>query len=330
MSKRQKRPINFYERQIIEVRLRGHWSYRKIAVLLERHHSDISREVKRNKPANLKYYSAVIAQKLADQRAKKSNKKKLIKDPVLLAFVSSKLKEDWSPQQIAGRLKKHPPHELVGKIISHESIYKYIYEEEPHLYHYLRCKKTAKRQKRFSRKNRAKNHIKERVSIHDRPNIINQKKRFSDWESDSVKFAKQKKCLSVQHERKSLLVRIHKMENNSAEETYDAIISSIESLPQHFWKSLTFDNGKEGACHIDIKNNYNIKTFFCDPYASYQKGGVENSNRLIRQYLPRKINLDNISEKQIYEIQEKINNRPRKKLKYKTPNEIVNKLKVVQ
>lgn len=329
MSKRQKRPINFYERQIIEVRLRGHWSYRKIGKYLNRNHTDISREVERNKPPNLKYYNAVIAQKMADQRANKSNKKKLVKDPVLLAFVESHLKQDWSPEQIAGRLKNFPPPEMIGKYISHESIYKYIYDEAPHLYHLLRNKKTAKRQKRFSRKNRAKNCIKERVSIHDRPKIIDQKKRFSDWESDSVKFSKQKNCLSVQHERKSLLVRIHKMKNNSAEETFDAIISSIESLPQHFWKSITFDNGKEGACHVDIKNNYNLKTFFCDPYASYQKGGVENSNRLIRQYLPRKINLDNISEKKILDIQEKINNRPRKKLNYQTPNETINKLKVV-
>lgn len=329
MSKKTKRSINFYERQIIEVRLRGHWSFRKIAKLLDRQHTDILREVKRNKPPNQKYYMAITAQKLTDKRLQKTNQKKLAKDPILLKFVSTKLKEDWSPEQIAGRLKNQPPIELLGKQISHESIYKYIYEEEPHFYHFLRCKKSPKRQNRYSRRNRVQNGIKERISIHDRSNIINQKERFSDWESDSVKFKKQKACLSVQHERKSLLTRIHKMPNNSSNETYEAIVSSIESLPKYFWNSITFDNGKEGACHLDIKKNYKIETFFCDPYASYQKGGVENSNRLIRQYLPRKINLDTISEKRIFEIQEKLNNRPRKKLTFFTPNEIINQLKVV-
>ena len=104
------------------------------------------------------------------------------------------------------------------------------------------------------------------------------------------------------------------------EETEKAISKSIESLPQELFKSLTWDNGKEGVCHTKIRDGYNIETYFCDPYASWQKGGVENLNGLIREYLPRETNMATITDEDIYRIQEKFNNRPRKKLGYLTPN----------
>src|SRR3989339_233364 len=159
---------------------------------------------------------------------------------------------------------------------------------------------------------------------------IGQRERYGDWESDSVIFSKQKTALSVQLERKSRLVRMHKVANKTGEETRNALIKSIESLPNELTKTITFDNGTENVKHIELKEIFNLETYFCDPFSSWQKGGVENANKLIRHYLPRETNLSKLTDRDIYQIQEKLNNRPRKSLNYQTPNEVINNyLKVV-
>ena len=116
---------------------------------------------------------------------------------------------------------------------------------------------------------------------------------------------------------------VHRLSNGSAEETAQALIKSIESFPTPIWKTITFDNGGEGAHHQQLKETFNLHTYFCDPYASYQKGSVENANRIIRRYLPRGTDMSKITQEDIYAIQEKINNTPRKILGYKTPKEVL-------
>lgn len=294
---------------------------REIGRFLKRDHTVISRELKRNSKLGKKY-SAVTAQKLADLKAKKTNKRKLDTDRELHDYVVKKIKEGFSPDEVSGELKNFPTENLKGKTISYEAIYDYIYNGEgkwESLYQHLR-KKHRKRKIQRARKSQ-KVAIPERISIHDRPEVINKRQRAGDWETDSMKFKKQKASLSVQYERKLMLARIHKVKDGTMEETEQAISKSIESLPQDLFKSLTWDNGKEGVCHTKIRDNHNIKTYFCDPYASWQKGGVENLNGLIREYLPRETDMTTITDEDIYRIQEKLNNRPRKKLGYLTPNQ---------
>lgn len=317
-------PLTYYERQIIEMRLRGKWRVRRIARHLNRDPSIISRELKRNCHPSGKYIASYAEEK-AEKRTRRTNKKRLDKDFLLSLRVREKLKEGWSPEQIAGRLKTCPPKELSGVTIGHEAIYRYIYESPygRYLYHYLRRKKTPKRQQRYARKPQ-KALILERISIALRPEVINLQTRIGDWESDTVRFSEQKACLSVQHERKSLLLRLHKVENRKAEATREALTATLESLPDNeLFKSVTFDNGGENACHASIRDSCNINTYFCEPYKSWQKGGVENSNGLLRQYLPRRTDLTAVNEKDIYDLREKLNNRPRKKLGYLTPNEVI-------
>ncbi len=136
-------------------------------------------------------------------------------------------------------------------------------------------------------------------------------------------FSKQKNTLSVQYERKTMLCRLRKLKSKEAVETERAVAESVESLPNELWQSITRDNGTENAKHLNTLNAFNIQSYFCDAYASWQKGGVENLNKLIRQYLPRKTDMSKISHDEIYEIQERLNNRPRKGLNYLTPNEII-------
>ena len=234
---------------------------------------------------------------------------------------TKKIKEGLSPDEVSGELKNYAPKNLSGKTISYEAIYDYIYNGEgkwESLYQHLR-KKHRKRKIQRGRKSH-KILIPERVSIHFRPEIINLRQRTGDWETDSMKFKKQKASLSVQYERKLMLARIHKVKDGTAQETETAISKSIKSLPLELFKSLTWDNGSEGVCHTKIRDDYNIETYFCDPYASWQKGGVENLNGLIREYLPRETDMATITDEDIYRIQERLNNRPRKKLGYLTPN----------
>ena len=315
------RVLTSVQRQWIEFFHNQGKGSREIGRLLRRNHTVISRELKRNtKPG--KRYSAVTAQKLADLKARKTNKRKLDKDEELHDYVVKRLKEDWSPDEIAGRLKNNPPEALKGKTISYEAIYDYIYNGEGKwegLYHHLR-KKHRHRRKKCNRKSR-KIRIPERISIHLRPCIVNERKRTGDWETDTMQFKKQKAGLSVQYERKIMLNRIHKVRDKSAEETGRAVSETVESVPQTLFRTLTWDNGKEGVCHTGIRDCYDIETYFCDPYSSWQKGGVENTNGLIREYLPRDTDMSIITDGDIYRIQERLNDRPRKKLNYATPNE---------
>ncbi len=139
-------------------------------------------------------------------------------------------------------------------------------------------------------------------------------------------YKKQRAIISVQHERKIKLVRIHKLPNKTAPETRDAIIKTIESLQPGAMKSLTFDNGAEGALHTIIRNDWNVHTYFCDTYCSWQKGGVEQTNGMIRFYIPKNADLSKLSDSDIYDIQEKLNNRPRESLDFRTPNEMAREL----
>jgi len=318
--------FTFYERQMLEYWLRTKQSLREISRIMRRAHTILSREIRRNGNNRTKY-RADTAQRLFEQRKHGKHRGKLDKYPKLKAYVVDCLKQDWSPEEIAGRLKTEINHET----ISHESIYYYIYERsEKHerLYQHLRQAR-PKRRRKWGRKMR-RLPITERVAINDRPNYVGERKRYGDWESDSVIFSKQRTAISVQSERKSRLVRIHKIENKTAEQTLNALINTAESVPKDLFLTITFDNGTENVKHTEIKKEYGVKTYFCDPFASWQKGGVENANKLIRQYLPRSTDLSKLTDRDIYDIQEKLNDRPRKCLNYRTPNEVIHSyLKVV-
>jgi IS30 family transposase len=318
----QKR-ITYYERQIIEVGVRKGWTSRAIARFLRRDHRVIAREVERNTGDYLPY-TAASAQRIADRHERTRTRKKLEKEPHLKAYVIGQLEQDHSPEQIAGRLRKHPPAHLRGLKLCHESIYQYIYDGEgryEYLYPHLR-RKQPRRRKQRARKPR-KTLISERISIHERSAEVAKRKTYGHWESDTMLCTRQREVASVQYERKSQLMRLHKVNNKSAPETGRAIRDTIASLPQYLFKTMTFDNGGEGACHTKIRDDYMLQTYFCDAYASWQKGGVENMNGLLRQYIPKDANLTEMTDEDIYAIQEKLNNRPRKGLNYLTPNEVI-------
>lgn len=319
-------PITLYEREKIELYKRFGWSIRKIAKLLGRNHSVISRELKNNICPD-EIYRACKAHEYAQRRQKKRRKRKIEEDKDLQGYIITKLvNEQWSPEQIAGRIKKHPNPEMQGKSVSHETIYQYIYKGEGRflgLYQYLRTGR-KRRQLRYSRKYRKTKDnkpIQYITPISFRSPEINNKCEFGHWESDTTICESKQGVLSVQYERSIQLMNITKVNNKSAEATDSAIRDLIENSPEGWIKSITFDRGSEGAHHYNLRLDYDIDTYHCDPYKSYQKPGVEHANKLIRQYIPKGSNLEFITDRYIYELQERLNNRPRKQLNYRTPNE---------
>lgn len=286
---------------------------RPIGRVLDRGHSTISDELTRMPKGR---YRADEAHAIFLRSQSQKGKTKILdRQPGIKETVISRLTEDqWSPEQISGILK------LIHNkpMISHETIYQFIYSEEGRklkLWTQLRRKHHPRRQQRGGRKSRHKEIIPNRTPIHARG-----RQGFGDLESDSMIFSKQRAILSVQVEPLSQRCALTRLPNKTASETNYAIVKAIDEMGEANISSITFDNGTENAKHIELREQYEVQTYFCDPYSSWQKGKVENLNGLIRQYLPRNINMNTITDEQIFEIQEKLNNRPRKLLGYFTPN----------
>ena len=319
--------VTFFEREKIESWLRMKKKKTWIARRLGRDCSVIKREIQRNKSPRLPYI-ALRAEEYANRRKKNTNRRKLEKwqNEKLREYVEKALRAGCSPEEIAGRLKERVPKEVrvcQDVSVSYESICRYIYEGEGRyggLYKTLR-RKQKKRQRRFDRKPH-KERIPDRVSIHERPAAITGRIRYGDLETDSVIFSKQQSALSVQYERKMKLCRLKKVADKTALESERAIQKHFSRLPAHLRRRITRDNGMENVLHEETKRKFSLPSYFCDPYASWQKGGVENLNGLIREYFPKKCRFDAISDAEVYAVQEKLNNRPRKALHYLTPNEV--------
>jgi len=324
-------PLTFYEREQIQFFILGKWSLRNIAKKLYRDHSVISREVQRNKSVDGKY-RAEYAHKQAMRRLQKEHARKLDVDDTLRNYVVQRMKEGWSPEKISGKLRNLPDSYLFGSYVSHETIYQYIYEGEGRfmgLYQYL-VRKHKKRHRKFGRKPRKNRTIQHMVSIHERPNNIHERVEFGHWESDSIVSKQSKAALNVLRELKSHKIFITYLPNMTAEMTDVAIRQRIQELGAEHFKSITFDRGSEGANHYTLRRDFNIDTFHCDPYSSWQKGAVENSNGLIRRFFPKKTDFSKVTPKQLYEVQQKLDNQPRKQLGFATPRQISEKfLKVV-
>lgn len=311
------------DRQVIELGVRKKKGIREIARLIGRSHSIVSREIRRN--GTSRGYRRDLATRVAGERARRTNKRKLDKDKKLQTHVRQSIRLGLSPEQIAGQLKEQPIKALGSASVSHEAIYAWIYDGEgkdciPYLRkrHRKRKKKGARRKQGFTLQNR--------VSIHVRPQRIEKRKGIADWEDDSVICSGGKSALSVQYNRTLMLARISKVPDMSATSHEWALRAKMEKDPEGLWQSITRDNGTENVLHDETRKHYKVKSYFCDPYSSWQKGGVENLNGLIRQYFPKSLNLDLIPQEAVARVEEMLNNRPRKKLNYLTPNQALDRL----
>lgn len=306
--------IDYRERQIIELWLHNNQTLRDIARELGRSPNSISSEIKRN--SDKSGYHAISAQVRSEKRMSKAQSGKARKDDWIWNYVIGKLRYGWSPEQIAGRLKR----ESGGKtIICHESIYRYIYAHpDKGLSEYL--VRNHKRRKRKYTNWLPRRGISGRVSIHDRPEEVNQRNTFGHWELDVVEGKHHTGAAVTALERKTRYYQALKIPVIDSEVGIWAQKKLLTKYPLAATKSATFDNGKENYNHREL-NHLGIKTYFCDPYCSWQKGANENHNGILRRYIPKKTDFSTFTQEELNFILEEINNRPRKCLNYETSSE---------
>ena len=307
-----------YERDEIAHLLSQNFTQKEIAEKLKRNPSTISREIKRNgTQIRETSYRSNRAQLKADERKSKSHQKIRLKNKEIQNYVIRKLSKDYTPEQIAGRIRI----DKKGCSTNYESIYLFIYNERPDLIKYL-VRGKRKRQKRSIKSGKRMVKIPNRVMIDKRPEYINNRKRYGHWEADTVVSRQSKSCLVVLRERKIQITLIRKVPNKSKKHMRKAVERMLRRYPKRLVKSITFDNGLENADHEAIAKALGVKTYFCNAYHSWEKGGVENGIGLIRRYFPKKTDFALISNKEIKKVENKLNNRPRKTLGFLTPLEV--------
>lgn len=306
------------ERDEIACLLSQGLSKKDIAMVLKRHPSTIGREINRNgSPIRETRYRSNRAQLKADERNKISHAKVRLKNDKIKQYAIDKLKSGYTPEQIAGRINV----DLPGQSTNYESVYLFVYKERPDLTEYL-VRGKRKRQKRSIKPGKRMVKIPNRVMITDRPDRIDKKTEYGHWEADTVVSRQSKTALVVVRERKMHLIFIRRIDRKDAISMRNAVIDILIGFDQKFRRSITFDNGLENAEHELIAKALRVKTYFCNPYHSWEKGGVENGIGLIRRILPKKTNFSLISPACIARIELKLNNRPRKTLGFLTPLEV--------
>jgi len=276
------------------------------------HKSTVSRELQRNR--GKRDYFPLLAHLLAQRRGRNSHQRRISKRTWRL--IERYLRLDWSPQQIQGRLKRK--HQTS---VSPEHIYQYVYADQRRggtLYKHLRSQKKQRRRYRgYIRRGQIPN----RLSIDERPKIVASKRRFGDWEGDTIIGANHQGALLSFTERKSKLVRLIKLKDKSARTVCRTTIKLLATFRGRL-HSITVDNGKEFCEHEAIAAALVSKIYFAHPYSSWERGVNENSNGLIRQYFPKKSDFSQITSRDVRRAEARINNRPRKTLGYRTPKEV--------
>lgn len=309
--------ITMEQRFKIEVLLKAGHKAIFIAKQLKIHRSSIYRELKRNKTKTGKY-NAAFAQELSEEKKERFSQNRSFTFS-MEKFIRDKLeKEQWSPEQISGYCKENNI-----DMVSHESIYKFIYQDKYNggvLYENLRVASKMYR-KRYGSGKSKRDIIKDKVSIDDRLDCINNKERVGDWEIDTIVGKNNKGAIVTIAERATTFVLIAKLNGKNAQELAQAVVMLMMPF-KDLVHSITSDNGTEFAMHAYISKKLDALFYFAHPYSSWERGLNEYTNRLIRQYIPKKTNFDSINHLYINEITMKLNRRPRKKLNYNTPGKV--------
>ena len=316
--------LNLKERVIIQTLLEENKSKSFIAKKLSRSRSTITREIKKwvDKPGD-KYDATLAEWNAKDDYLNKRNRDKISTFPRLKTYVYKGLLKRWSPEQIAGRIRKDHPKDPVMRI-SYEAIYCHIYSHRQarlnkKLIKLLPYQKT--RRNRACAKSKRGSKIKDQISIEQRPAHIENRQEIGHWEGDLIIGKGQKSAIGTIVERKSRYTCIVKLKDRKSATVRKGFVKEFKAFEKQFAKTLTYDNGVEMAQHKTLTEKTGIHVYFAHPYASWERGTNENTNGLIRRYLPKKTDFSKVPERQLKNIQRALNNRPRKVLGYRTPVE---------
>ncbi len=308
------------QRYTIETMYTNGYTQSAIAQAIGKDRSVIHRELKRNCDKRSGNYRSDLAQRKYAFRQKTKNKHKRFTDKVREQS-ETLLKEDFSPEQVVGILKKEGK-----KTVSIERLYQHIWADKKHggvLYTHLRRNGRKYRKRGNSKDNRGI--IKDRVDIDKRPNIVEERSRFGDLEADLIIGKNHKQAIVTINDRASGMLKMRKVEAKQTEQVCKAIVEELQDWIPYI-HTITVDNGKEFAMHKLIAEELNIDCYFAKPYHSWQRGSNENLNGLIRQYFRKSSDFTEITQERIKEIENKLNNRPRKRFNYETPIFVMEKL----
>jgi transposase, IS30 family len=323
--RRSRLALTLPEREEISRGIAAHRSARSMARLLGHSPSTVSREIRRN--GGYDRYRAALADEKAWARARRPKRCKLADSPQLRQTVASKLRLNWSPEQIAGWLKRaHPEDESCR--VSHETIYRSLFVQargvlKKELLGHLRSKRTIRRSKRAGLNGDRRGQIKDIVSIRQRPAAAEDRAVPGHWEGDLLSGSRNS-YIATLVERHTRYVMLAKVANKDTQTVVAALIKQANKLPDELYKSLTWDRGKELADHRRFTLATNIDVYFCDPQSPWQRGSNENTNGLLRQYFPKGTDLSGYSQAHLNKVARQLNERPRETLKYETPAERFN------
>ncbi len=301
------------ERYLIYAYMQAGQGRSEIAQRLGRDKSTVYRELRRNSGEHEYCPNQANRSALARRSAKVRSR---FSSP-LWPSVEQLIREDWSPEQISGRLVLEH-----GNTISHETIYQYIYADKAaggDLHQHLRCQK--KRRKRYGGARDRRGVIPNRISIDKRPAIVDRRQRIGDWEGDTVIGKGHKGALVTMVERKSLYTVLGSVPRRKAHAVREVMTSELGPIEDKVL-TMTVDNGKEFTDHEKIAKALDTKIYFAHPYSSWERGTNENTNGLIRQYFPKSRILTNVTREEVKSAADRLNNRPRKKLGFRTPHEV--------
>lgn len=317
--------LSFEARIVINNMKNLGFSKTKIAENIGVHRSTICRELKRN---YTKWYRPLEAQQLYLDRRNRTNSCKLSEQSDLKNYVIKGLDIKDSPEQIANRLKLEYPENLDMRI-SHESIYKLIYQDAQNggdLYQNLR-RAIKKRQRRLNKKSRRMN-IPDRKSIHTRPAEVEDRINAGHWEGDTIVGKGFSGYIATMVDRSNQYLAAALMKDKKPSSLNKATLEAFGDISNDWIKTITLDNGTEFCAYKDLEELLECSIYFADPYSSWQRGTNENMNGLIRQYFPKKMDFSKITQNDVDEVVKILNNRPRKSLGYRTPHEVAYNLPV--
>ena len=323
--RRSRLALTLAEREEISRGIAEHQSARSIARLLGRSPSTVSREISQNGGSD--QYRAAQTDEKAWVRARRPKRCKLANNPQLRRAVASKLRSNWSPEQIAGWLKRtHPEDESYQ--VSHETIYRSLFVQargvlKKELLRHLRSKRTIRRSRQAGLHKDGRGQITDLISIRTRPAAVEDRAVPGHWEGDLLSGSKNS-YIATLVERHTRYVMLAKVANKDTQTVVSALIKQAKMLPTELYKSLTWDRGMELADHRRFTLTTNIDVYFCDPQSPWQRGSNENTNGLLRQYFPKGADLSVYSQAHLNKVARQLNERPRKTLGFETPAERFN------
>jgi transposase, IS30 family len=309
--------LNAKDRAVLAQLLKMNLTKTEMAIRLEKHRSTIYRELRRNS-GPLGYIDVEAQQRTEARRSFRFRSRKL-DQPAVKEFVSGGLKQRWSPDQIAGRIQRAFARQPKRRV-SRQTIYNWIakQDQQGHCWRqYLRFGKPRRRRPENAGR------LPGALSLEGRPKAANERRRFGDWEGDTLVSRGRRSGLASIVERKSGFTLLARVDDLKAPTVRKAAESKLVPLPALLRRTITFDNGKEFAEHEQLAAATGVNVYFARPYCSWQRGTNENTNGLIRQYLPKGTDFSDVSHRAVAELQSSLNDRPRKRLGYRTPREIL-------